>query len=132
MGIDVRWHDENRTLLQVTLISPWDWPDLERAMEQGIEMIDPVGHTVHFLIDFAGSARPPRGNSLMHLKRVIQHVTENPFAGESFLINPNPFARSIVDMLLRVYKEARHLHVVGSREEALRRIEGFALGRAGE
>lgn len=130
MGIDVRWANAEQALLQVTLISPWDWPDLERAMVQGLEMITPVGPTVDFLIDFAGSAQRPKGNSLMYLKRIMKRATAHPRAGESFLVNPNPFARSIVDMLLRVYKEAQHLQVVGSQEEALRRIETLVQERA--
>jgi hypothetical protein len=126
MSIDIRWEDNDQTLLRVMLASPWDWPDLEYAMSQSLEMITPVGHTVHFLIDFANQGRRPKGNSLMYLKRVMQRVTKHPLAGESYLINPNPFARSLIDTVLRVYKEAQHIHLVGSQEEALRCIEALA------
>jgi hypothetical protein len=123
MGIDVCWVDDEQTLLQVSLSSPWNWPDLERAMDQGLEMIAPVGHTVHFLIDFTDNGHRPKGNSLMHLKRVMQSVTAHPNAGQSYMVNPNPFARSLIELLLRVYKDAQRIHMVESREEALRCIE---------
>ena len=85
------------------------------------KMITPVEHPVHFLIDFADRGQRPKGNSLMYLKRVMQRVTAHPNAGESYLVNPNPFARSLIELILRVYKDQR-LHMVESREEALRCI----------
>ena len=122
MGVEAGWYGDGSRIIQVILKSPWDWIELERAFERGLELISPVEHIVYFLIDFADQSSPPRGNSMMHLKRVIKRSSASPNFGKSILVNPNPFARSIIGMLLRVYGDTARIQLVNSREEALETI----------
>ena len=103
MGVETEWYGDDGRIVQVILKSPWAWIELERAFDRGLALISPVEHVVYFLIDFEDQSRPPRGNSIMHLKRVIERSSAAPNFGKSILVNPNPFARSIIGMLLRFY-----------------------------
>ena len=119
MGVEADWYGDDRRIMQVSLASPWDWIELERAFERGLALIGTVEHVVYFLIDFVDQGRKPQGNSIKHLKRVIERSSASPNFGKSFLVNPNPFARSIIGVLLRVYGDAARIQLVNSREEAL-------------
>ena len=130
MGVETEWYGDDGRIVQVILKSPWAWIELERAFDRGLALISPVEHVVYFLIDFADQSRPPRGNSIMHLKRVIERSSAAPNFGKSILVNPNPFARSIIGMLLRFYGNSARIHLVNSREEALETIRHMVQAEA--
>ncbi len=123
MGIDVRWYDQDKTIVQLVLNDPWDWPDFEQQYYTGLEMSNEVKHTVYCVVEFAGGRRRPQGNALMHLRRVTQQTKSYPNAGACILINPHPFARSMIGLLLRIYGENPNLVVTGSMEDAFGYIQ---------
>ena len=123
MSIDIHWYNEEKTLLQLILSGAWDWPDFELAFYRGLEMTTGLDHTAHCMIEFVGQSRRPQGNGLMHLKRMTKQISAYPNAGMCYLVNPNPFARSLIGLLLRVYGEDEHLIMTGSRDDAFRRMQ---------
>jgi hypothetical protein len=38
MGIEVRWFNEEKTLIEIVLTDPWDWPDFEQKHLDCLEM----------------------------------------------------------------------------------------------
>jgi len=121
MSVDVNWYDERRTFLVIGLTFPWNWSEVENSFRQSVELMDSVDHVVHLLVEFPSAGGRPQGNSLVYLKRIIRQLNAHPRAGVVYLVNPNPFARSIIEVLLRLYRqEAQRIHIVSSREEALR------------
>lgn len=125
MSVEVRWYDERQTFLVIGLNFPWNWIELEDSFRHSVAFLDSVDHVVHFLVEFPSVGGRPEGNSLVHLKRIFQHTNTHPRTGIIYLVNPNPFARAIIDVLLRLYRqEAQRIRIVANREEA------FRLGQA--
>ena len=125
MGVETEWHGDDGRIVQVIFKSPWDWIELERAFDRGLALISSVEHVVYFLIDFADQSSPPRGNSMMHLKRVIERGSAAPNFGKSILVDPNPFARSILGCSCGFTAISARIQLANSREEALETIRSL-------
>lgn len=127
MSVDVQWYDSTQTKLHVILNSPWDWADLEQALQMGLEMATSSGRMVHFLVEFTGRPeRPPQGDTLMHMKRLVRLIAAYPNMGESYLINPNPIARKLIDLMVRLYGSTHRIHLVDSLEHAIASIDALS------
>jgi hypothetical protein len=121
MSVEVRWYDESQTFLVIGLIYPWNWSELETGFKRSVEILDTVDHVVHFLVEFPIARGKPEGNGLAYLKRILQNNNAHPRAGVVYLVNPNPIARSMVQVIQRLYRGETHgLRIVANREEALR------------
>lgn len=125
MGIDVRWFNEEKRLIEIVLTDPWDWPDFEQKHLDCLEMTNGLDHKAHCIIEFGMVGRRPQGNALLHLKRLIGRIPRYPNAGYFFLINPHPFARSTISLLSRVYGEDTRMLIASSREDAFQRIQSL-------
>ncbi len=113
MSVEVRWYDESQTFLVIGLIYPWNWSELENGFKRSVEILDTV--------DLPIARGKPEGNGLAYLKRILQNNNAHPRAGVVYLVNPNPIARSMVQVIQRLYRGETHgLRIVANREEALR------------
>ncbi len=128
MAIDVNWFNDDKTIVQLVLRDPWDWPEFEQRYFQGLELTTAVDYPVYCIVEFSGKGRRPQGNALMHLKRMSQQTRAYPNAAACFLVNPHPFARSLIGLLVRVYGQDPNLIVTGNVDDVLRRIKAMRQG----
>ena len=125
MGVQIKWVDEAKTVLEYSFDDPWGWEDYYVAIKIAQQLTEGVSHKITTIIDLSNSKGLPPG-AMTHLRRVGR---ENPNQGMVILVGMNLFIRTFSNMLMRFYpKAAEKARLVATREEAYKLI-GAKLGR---
>jgi hypothetical protein len=130
MGIEVRWYNDDQTILWVHYPERWTWDEYHVIFEQAKVMIESVRHDV-FVIQTSeiGFKHLPSGQALPILKRVAKRRPQN--LQKSFMVIHSELSRNFAEMMIKVLPENRHGQptvFVNSVEEALAQIAKTPAG----
>ncbi len=117
MPIEVKWFDEEETLLLIEPANPWGWPDFYVAINQAQTMIRSKNHTVDVIFDLAGDFRLPNASLLSPLRSVYTASPEN--VGNRILVGANLFIEQVVSIATRAMGGGSTFHFVRTMEDAL-------------
>ncbi len=120
MKFQLRWGNDEKTIIVIDMQSGWDWQDFYAIHPAYKVMLDSVEHEVHLIyLPQAGAvALPP--NAIYHMRQLMQtttHVRE----GLNILVGHLPVLASILKIMKNMYG-VRHLvdkyHLVPDLETA--------------
>ncbi len=100
MGINVRWDNEEQTIIQYSFDGRWTWNDLYSALDRVQEMSASVDHRVDAIIDLTHADLMPAGAifSLDGRKNAQKLASKaNAARGLIVIAGANAFIRSIYD-----------------------------------
>lgn len=100
MSIDVRWDNEEKTIVYYTVHKGWNWPDLDAAMDQSHQLMNEVDHPVYSIIDFSGSGLLPK-NPLFRGKRLA--AKRHPNTAMAVFVAGNSFFQAMFGVFSRMY-----------------------------
>lgn len=128
MPIDIRWYNEEKTILYFTFTDPWTWEDFFRADHHGSELVQTVDHEVCFLADFSQSRQFPRGMSLQRVRNVLDFEETN--SGMMVAFGVNPFLRVMLNTMMAAVGRVRaSVAITTDLKSALEMIDKHSAGR---
>lgn len=115
------WDNAEKTIILVDYAAPvLSWDEYMLAVHRQMAMVQSQSHAVH-LIHNTHDVPMPKGNALMYIRRAIEMQPAN--IGMVFMIIGNPFARRILETVVKMLPRYRNLHFAQSLEEAYQQIE---------
>jgi hypothetical protein len=101
MGYDVRWGNEEKTIMLCELTGEWIWNDFYELWKTQVVMLDTVDHQVHSIIFGPDEAiRVPPG-ALSHFRRLTS--MSHPNEDRVVIVNIPAVAKALLDMLKKIY-----------------------------
>lgn len=123
MASTMRWDNPEKTILLFELDDQWTWQELYNLSDEFHALMDSVPHVVDLIFQLPpGSSRVPPG-IVAGLPRLI--ARSHPREGKNIVVGQVPIARSILDLVRRVYglrQIAEQFHVVDTLEQAYQLI----------
>lgn len=92
-----QWHDEEKTILIVTVDpSNWRWDDAYAVIEQQVALMEALPHTVHTIFTFTTSPRMPTKdkNTFTHLRNLMNTRAKNE--GLSIFVGTNKLFSTLI------------------------------------
>ena len=130
MGYDVRWGNEEKTIVLGELIGDWTWDDFYQLTKTQIALMDTVDHRVHLIIfDQNERIKMPPG-ALSHLKRLINMA--HPNEDRVVIVNIPAVAKALLDILRKIYgvRELVEQYIfVPSLEDAYAALDEYEKNR---
>jgi hypothetical protein len=109
--------DDNQTFLTVTLQNGWTWEEYLAIVKALAESIRQHGHTVDAIVEITSKIPFPSGSALSRLRQILPLLPNN--IGVIDLVSPNPFVKTINQILFQLSTRARDIaELADSREEA--------------
>jgi len=124
MAWDMKWHDENRTILIFTVKPESTWDDFQVAMNQyGFELAK-SGRTIHAIIH--NEYGFPKANPIPHVKTQMLKLADYPNRGILVTVTPKhatSFLQSVAELVFRFMKQDMKTGVfVKTMDDAINRI----------
>jgi len=114
--IKVYWANTDQTVVRLDYYDPIEsWEEYEDASKESFAMVRTKPHKVH-LIHNPGKTSMPGGNAFSHVRRVMDMAPAN--TDKVVMVIANPFARRMMELLLKISVGARNYHFVQNIEEA--------------
>ena len=126
MPVEVKWRDENQTVILQIFSGRWTWDEFYEYNSHRIpEMMRQVNHTVHIVSDFTAGQSLPIGGAITHARNVVSHYPDN--WGTLIVVSNNMFIQSMVNIFGKVFQTSfgDKVHSAESREEAYAIIESW-------
>lgn len=76
MPVEFAWDNDEKTIVRVVAVMPWNWNDFHKAMRRASFLLDTVHHDVDLLIDLRQSSRLPAG-ALGHIRSLGAAIHPN-------------------------------------------------------
>ncbi len=121
--IDVRWNDDNHTIIVWEFDKGWTWDDLFVARRTFDELMNSVTHSVHVIFNM-NRTMLPIGDALSNFKAVGGHVPKN--AGLLIVVNATGFGVKITHVVMRVFRIWSNMMFVDSMSAAYEKISVYA------
>jgi hypothetical protein len=123
--IEYGWHDDEKTIILITLPEEWTWTAFNEMGDAVQAMIATVDHDVYQIFDLRASEKLP-ANPLQYSRRAFTRNIEGN-TRMTIGIGLSPYVKSILDALRRIMPAAVitrwNLHLVNTFEEAEKLIE---------
>jgi hypothetical protein len=122
--VDVRWQNEEQTIIYYRFKPGWSWEDIHEAFEVFYEMVTPVTHQVNVVMDFTGASMIPQGA----LSR-IRWAFNNPkpdHIGLTVVVAPSSFFQALMGLAQKMWGSTANkwmMTFVTSEAESYRIIE---------
>lgn len=114
--IKVYWANSEQTIIRLDYYDPIEsWDEYENAVKESYGLARTKSHKVHFIHN-PGKTSMPGGNAFAHLRKVMELAPAN--TGNMVMVIANPFARRIMELMLKISVGARNYHFVQNIEEA--------------
>lgn len=84
MAFEMRWEDEDKTILICTATGPWKWEEYHLAVEAIAELIGSVSHRVDLITIRSAGTVMPKGSSVPHFMRPARIMPPN--LGKNILV----------------------------------------------
>ncbi|RMG85186.1 MAG: hypothetical protein D6712_09930 [Chloroflexi bacterium] len=95
MPIDVRWYDDQQTILHMSENGAWTWDDFYAARQQADEMLKQVAYKAHVIIEATHGNIPSNAMTHFRASRMSNH-------GLTVLVGPRAFSRIMYNVYLRI------------------------------
>jgi hypothetical protein len=124
LAIQLRWYNDEQTILTVHYPEHWTWEEYVIGFEQAKVLIESVGHGVYVIQDSDNGFRQlPSGQALLPMQRVAKQRPKNML--KVFIVVHSELSRNFIDMMVKVLPQNRRVQpnvFVNSIEEALAQI----------
>jgi len=101
MSLEVRWDNDDKTVLVWEFGETWDWSEYYRVADQATALLDTVDYKVDFLIDMHLARKlPPQ--TMPHIQRMAfdkGHVNR----GRIVVVGGNMLMSTVVNTLNKLY-----------------------------
>jgi hypothetical protein len=102
MGIEIRWDNDEKTIIRETYNGRWTWDDFYlRITGEVPPMMKSVNHRVDVIADFRPSGPLPVGPAITNARNVIRSMPEN--WGCLVIVTDNRFIRVMVDTFRKLF-----------------------------
>jgi len=118
MDYNIRWHDQEQTILYAQYPENWTWKDFYAIRAHTVRLIEGKQHAsrIDVIADMFGSYFP-RGDVFSHIQNIIKHDLSPD--GCVVIVTNNKINYRIVQMSVRMAPELnRHYRVAPSIEAA--------------
>jgi hypothetical protein len=117
MGIDIKWDNEEKTIILTTYSGEFTWDELEAMNRESEVMLDSVDHEVDILVNLKDLVLPK--NTLANFPKIAQAPSlTHSRVGLLVLFGASHFAQTLLDLLGKVYSTAASIVIVPTLEEA--------------
>ncbi len=119
--IKVYWADDAQTIIRLDYYEPVEsWEEYTDAVKESFAMIRTKAHKVH-MIHNPGKTSMPGGNPFSHIGKLMEQLPAN--GGMIVMVIANPFARRMMEILLKITVGANNYHFVKELDDAYQYIE---------
>jgi hypothetical protein len=124
MTIEVRWDDEQQSIIRWTFPKQWAWDEFYSALQGSRAMVRQQSHIVDVIVDMTMSELFPR-HLLTQSQVTMQTSSLN--VGIIVVIGWNPILRTTFNSFQRLYRSsfnpsAREMYIVGMEGKAYQLI----------
>jgi hypothetical protein len=125
MNIEVRWDDEQKSIIRWTFPKQWTWDEFYSALQGSRALVRQQNHIVDVIVDMSISELFPR-NLMTQSQVTLQTSSLN--IGIIVVIGWNPLLRTAFNSFQRVYRSnfnqsAREMYIVGMEAKAYQIID---------
>lgn len=123
MGIQVRWDNDEKTVICYSFEGRWTWDELHDAIAESRRLLDAVDYKVNTIADMRQSTILPP--SLLSNARAIMSGS-HPNEGFTVVVGSNKLVQIMYDMTKRVYPRLlneNRLIVLPTMEQAYARLD---------
>jgi hypothetical protein len=114
--ISVAWHNSEKTIMVMTMVTPWSWEEYHQTTAEMYALLDSVRHKVDVILDFTESTHLPP-NAFSHLRNLDRKTHTN--RGTVILVGFSKFLQVIADVLVKLYPSAaKSARMVRTLDEA--------------
>lgn len=120
MAINVKWADESQSAIVYELKGKWTWDELFIAIDEAVQLLDSINHSVNIIIDVSESQYTPP-LSVANLRRVANAPTmSHPNTQLLILVGANQFIKIMFQVFSRLFPHAASRYrMMKTLEEAL-------------
>jgi hypothetical protein len=120
MPITVSWHDASKTIVHLSYLKPWNWPEFETAIVEANALMDTVDHPVDMIVQMHDGL--PREISPARFRTIFQHFHRN--IRSTALLGANDLIRVTITAFMRVLgQDHREFFFAASIDDALKRFD---------
>ena len=116
MPINIYWDNDDKTIIRVDIIQPWELDEFYRLHEVTTGMLNTVDHKVAFIADVRELGGLPRGISLRQTSKVLSAAHPNDLG--MILIGMNRGIQMFMNVILRVFPVVTNVILVQTEDEA--------------
>lgn len=121
----IKWHDDSRKILTVTMKENWQWQDALESVHEQISMLRTVPqNTVYSIFDFSGAPDLPEGAAIPNLSELITHRASNH--GLTIFVGSAPVFNMLMASTKKIFDYERifkSYHFVDDLPSALKLIK---------
>lgn len=121
MPIEVRWADQEQTIVQMTIDPQPSWSEFDEAVEQTVQLAKRVSHPVFVVLQPNNVPMPRNDNPIPHMQRVFRVLPENVKLFIIIMDKSGIFERSIINVVGR-FAMGQKLRAVSQAEDAYQMI----------
>lgn len=116
--IKVYWASEEERIVRLDYYDPIEsWEEYTDAVKESYALARTKSHKVHFIHN-PGKTSMPGGNAFAYIRRMMEIAPAN--TGNMVMIIGNPFARRIMELMLKISVGAKNYYFVQNLEEAIK------------
>jgi hypothetical protein len=116
--IKVYWASEEERIVRLDYYDPIEsWEEYTDAVKESYALARTKSHKVHFIHNPAKTSMPG-GNAFAYIRRMMEIAPAN--TGNMVMIIGNPFARRIMELMLKISVGAKNYYFVQNLEEAIK------------
>lgn len=105
---DLGWDDDNHTILRIDIHGDSRWEQQYVVVDEAVETLLGVSYRIDMIIHTVGQI--PNGDPIPHLRDAISKLRACPNLGLVVIVNRRTFYRSIVELVLRLYRAGKQHH----------------------
>jgi hypothetical protein len=128
MGIEVKWDDEEKTIIRHTYSGQFTWDELEAVNHELKAMLDSVDHRVDFIGDIE-NVKIPRDALSNYPKMASSPVFTHPNAGLAVMLGTSRFAETMLGLFGKVFYQTSRIVTASTPEEAYEIIAAHRQAR---
>ena len=121
-SVVIKWDNPEHTLVRLSLLPGWNWPDLYEINPTIIEMMSSTDQTVHLLIDTTQISTVPMGGVITHARNILGAYPPN--CDMRVLLTRNMLIQRLGSIFQTTFRAdlGKRLHTVASVEDAYRLV----------
>lgn len=117
MGVQMRWDNEDRTVMRHVFGNYWDWQDLFDVINQTRALLDIHHRKVDLIVDLSNTRWVPPSPTL-HFRYLMDFLT-HPYVGRVVIVSTSQFVEEFGNICIKVSgKIADRVQFVSTLTEA--------------
>jgi hypothetical protein len=127
MPIQVKWDDESKTIIHVSVDGDWTWEEFYQSFDQGKTLLESVNHKVDFVVHMENAKTMPLG-ALNHGRKIM--TMDHPNRGLTVYTGETGLMKALIQIGRRMEPEAvaKYDHTFAVTDDDARKIIGERRG----